>query len=158
MGPEWLQSGFEPTPPSRVESMPEECAVELRVKQSHTLLATEPNVCLDSVLDPTKFSTLSKLMRVSATMLRAVKRFKNLRSRKMEPPLNLAEELQEAELLWVKCAQDALTDLKTLTKQFNMFKDDRGVWRCGGRLANSEIPYATKFPILLPRKHPITSL
>ena len=25
-------------------------------------------------------------------------------------------------------------------------------------MANSEVPYATKFPILLPRKHPITSL
>ena len=158
MGPDWLRSGFEPVPPSQVQSMPEECAVELRVKQSHTLVSTKPTVSLDSVLDPTKFSTLSRLIRVTATTLRAVRRFKNLQSKKTEPPLSTIEEFLEAELLWVKSAQGTLTDLKTLTKQFNMFKDDKGVWRCGGRLANSEVPYATKFPILLPRKHPITSL
>ena len=32
------------------------------------------------------------------------------------------------------------------------------MWRCGGRLANSELPYAVKFPILLPKSHPIVSL
>ena len=48
--------------------------------------------------------------------------------------------------------------MKTLTKQFNLFEDEQGVWRCGGRLANSEIPYATKYPILIPKSHPITSL
>jgi len=66
--------------------------------------------------------------------------------------------VQEAELLWMRSAQKTLSDIKTLMKQFNLFKDDKGVWRCGGRLANTEIPYATKFPILLPKSHPIAAL
>ena len=32
------------------------------------------------------------------------------------------------------------------------------MWRCGGRLANAEIPYAVKYPILLPKSHPLTRL
>ena len=62
------------------------------------------------------------------------------------------------ESLRVKSAQRETSDLKTLTKQFNLFKDERGVWCCGGRLANTEILYASKYPILLPRSHPLTSL
>ena len=30
--------------------------------------------------------------------------------------------------------------------------------RCGGRLAHTEAPYAVKFPIILPKHHPITQL
>lgn len=33
-----------------------------------------------------------------------------------------------------------------------------GLWRCGGRLTNAEIPYTTKHPVLLPRSHPLTTL
>ena len=51
-----------------------------------------------------------------------------------------------------------MSDLKTLTKQFNLFQDEKGVWRCGGRLANTELLYSVKYPILLPRSHPLTSL
>ena len=32
------------------------------------------------------------------------------------------------------------------------------MWHCGGRLPNTEIPYAAKYPILLPRSDPLTSL
>ena len=68
------------------------------------------------------------------------------------------EESLRAKLFWVKNAQREIPDLKTLTKQFNLFKDERGVWCCGRRLANTEIPYADNYPILLPRSHPLTSL
>ncbi len=64
---------------------------------------------------------------------------------------------EKAELLWVKSAQATFTDFKTLMTQFNLFEDE-GVWRCGGRLGNAETPYATKYPIILPKSHPITNL
>ena len=32
------------------------------------------------------------------------------------------------------------------------------MWCCGGRLANTEVPYATKFSILLPKSHSIATL
>ena len=155
-GPKWLHIGFDPTPQEQVRHMPEECAVELKATQSHTLMSVEPNVMIESIVDPAKFSTLSRLIGVTTKVLEAVKRFKS--APRGNPPTESVEDSHAAELLWVKSAQKTLSDMKTLTKQFNLFEDEQGVWRCGGRLANSEIPYATKYPILIPKSHPITSL
>ena len=158
-GPEWLQAGFEPSLHSEVQSMPRECTLELKNTQSHSLVSTEPNTAIELILDPNKFSTFSRLIGVTATVLRAVRRFKDLKRREVvRSRVDPVEESPRAELLWVRSAQNELSDLKTLTKQFNLFKDERGVWRCGGRLANTEIPYAAKYPILLPKSHPLTSL
>ena len=65
--------------------------------------------------------------------------------------MGYVEESLRAKLFRVKNAQREIPDLKTLTKQFNLFKGERGVWCCGRRLANTEIPYAANYPILLPR-------
>ena len=46
----------------------------------------------------------------------------------------------------------------TWKNQFGLFLDDKGLWRCGGRLGNIALPYTTKHPLLLPRGHPITFL
>ena len=149
-GPEWLQAGFEPSHQNEVQSMPGECTLELKTTQSHSLVSTEPSTAIESILDPTKFSTLLRLIGVTAMVFRAARRFKNLKRKEaINSPVNLVEESLEAELLWVKSGQNEISDLKTLTKQFNLFKDERGVWRCGERLANTEIPYAVKYPILL---------
>ena len=72
-----------------------------------------------------------------------------------------AEELGNAEMLWIKCAQRQLTrkpNFKSQQKQFNLFVDDRGVWRCGGRLANVEVSFTVRYPMLLLRNHPLTNL
>ena len=71
----------------------------------------------------------------------------------LEPP--------NAEVLWVKKAQRSLTkcaQLKTLEKQFNLFQDEEGIWRCGGRFSNADVPFNVKHPILLPRDHHLTLL
>ena len=129
--------------------------MELKTILSHSLVSTEPNTAIELILDPAKFSTFSRLIGVTARVLRAVQKFKDLKRREaFSPP----QESLRAELLWVKSAQNELSDLKTLTRQFNLLKDERGVWRCGGRLANTKIPYAAKYPILLPKSHPLTSL
>ena len=124
----------------------------------HNLASTTPVTTIESVLDPTKFSTLSRLIGVTVMVLRAVRSFKCLRG-KGAPDLSVnAVEAMEAELLWVESAQKEFSDIKTLTKQFNLFKDERGMLRCGGRLANTGMPYVVKYPILLPRSHPLTGL
>lgn len=144
-GPVWLQAGFEPSLHGEVQSMPRECTLELKTILSHSLVSTEPNTAIELILDPAKFSTFSRLIGVTARVLRAVQKFKDLKRREaFSPP----QESLRAELLWVKSAQNELSDLKTLTRQFNLLKDERGVWCCGGRLANTKIPYAAKYPIL----------
>ena len=46
----------------------------------------------------------------------------------------------------------------SLRLQLNLFLDENGLWRCGGRLVNANLPYSTKYPLLLPRNHPLTPL
>ena len=125
-GPEWLWEGLEPSPQNPVQPMPSECAQELKRIQSHSLVVVESDMSIESVVDPTKYSTLSRLIGVTAQIGRAVCKFKQVVA-----STNPTEELQDAEMLWVKSAQKTLSSLNALTKQFNLFKDNRGVWRCG---------------------------
>ena len=70
-------------------------------------------------------------------------------------------ETPNAEVLWIKEAQRGLTEsggFKTLEKQFNLFQDGDGIWRCGGRFSNADVPYNAKHPILLPKEHHFTLL
>ena len=39
-----------------------------------------------------------------------------------------------------------------------LYKEDSGVLRCSGRIQNSLLPYSTKCPVLLPKKHYFTRL
>lgn len=43
-------------------------------------------------------------------------------------------------------------------RNLNIFLDDKGLLRVGGRLVHSDIPYDQKHPILLPRTHRFTEL
>ena len=95
-GPEWLQTGFEPSRPDPVEPMPEECALELKSVQSHSLVAGESSATIESVLDPARYSSLSRLIGVTAKVLRAVQKFKNLRQGETQTPTDPVEECTES--------------------------------------------------------------
>ena len=43
-------------------------------------------------------------------------------------------------------------------KQFELYKDGRGVLRCDGRLNNADLPTTSKNPILLPPKNDFVRL
>ena len=45
-----------------------------------------------------------------------------------------------------------------LEKQLGLFKDEKGIIHCRGRLGNSQASYDTKFPALLSRNHHVMSL
>lgn len=159
-GPDWLYADVPHTDPEPT-CMPEECAVELKgtALRLLNLMTTDSQGSIDKVMNCEKFSTLSKLLRVTSYMVRAVRRFKNS---KEDVPANLTpDELAYAEMLWIKSSQLQLASQKDFTvqqKQFNLFVDEKGIWRCGGQLSNFEAPYATKHPVLLPRNHPLTTV
>ena len=65
---------------------------------------------IGQVFDCERFGELRLLLRVSARVLRAVKSFKRLRNGKSSSPLNqekelTAEEINEAEVYWIKSVQ-----------------------------------------------------
>ena len=91
-----------------------------------------------------------------------MEQFKIKRSLRANLPNTLSpQEISASELLWVTHVQRELVqqkDYDTLKKQLRLFRDEKGLWRCGGRLQNADLPYAAKHPILLPRSHHYTGL
>jgi len=71
------------------------------------------------------------------------------------------EEVTEAEKLWIIEAQIQLTQerhFEDWRKQYDVFRDDKGVLRCRGRLGNCELQYGTKHPIILSKQHHLALL
>lgn len=159
-GPEWL--GTKLTSQGETD-MPEECAMEMKVKSqpSHSLVAPNPKPTIGEIMDCRKYSTLSRLLRVMAYVLRAVKRFKEGSTELTYCTTLTTEELSASERQWITYVQVQLCREKSFStwqRQLDLFIDDKGLWRCGGRLENANIPYSTKHPVLLPRDHPFTAM
>ena len=97
-GPGWLYADVPWTDPE-LTCMPEECAVELKATalRSVNLVTTDSQDSIHNLLNSEKFSTSSRMLRVTAYVMRAVRRIKNNRE---EVPANLTpEELAHAETL-----------------------------------------------------------
>ena len=159
-GPDWLSLG---STPNDLPDMPEECSHELKAsaKKVHNLVATEARRTIGEVIECGQFSSFRNLVRVTAYVLRAVRMFKKKCAHEGDNSSLSTEELSDAESRWIKDSQAGLTHGKSfdsLRLQLNLFLDEGGHWRCGGRLANADIPYSTKYPLLLPRDHPVTPL
>ena len=76
--------------------------------------------------------------------------------------LNLTpDEIHVALTYWLKIAQSSVQEMKKFgrwTDQFGLFQDSSGLWRCGGRLHNSDAPPTTVHPVLLNKEHHLTIL
>ena len=69
--------------------------------------------------------------------------------------------MQQAETYWLRESQASLESkplFKTWQQQFGSFHDNSGIWRCGGRLSNADLPFATKHPALLDSQHHLFTL
>ena len=141
--------------------MPRECASEMKAskEKTHNLLVTAQDPTIGSVIKCENFSALTRLLRVTAYVLRAAKFFKRAVNQPKGPLT--PEELLEAERLWIIDTQAQLKDesnFKLWQKQFDLFTDDDGLIRCRGRLNNADLQYDTKYPLFLPRKAHLTTL
>ena len=125
------------------------------------VLASNSRSSIGEVMDCQNYSTMSRLLRMAAYAPRAVRRFKN-----SSPTYNFStalttEESANAERLWIIHAQVQLIRVKcfsTWQRQLDLIIDEKRFWQCGGRLANADILYSTKHPVLLLRDHPLTSM
>lgn len=133
---------------------------DMERRQAHILAAAATQKAKDAI-DPSKFSSWRKLIRVTARIRRlAVKiRLRKYDQDGKEGPL-APEELQQAEIYWIKQAQSTLHsrlergDFKSLSP----FKDENGVIRVGGRVDEAIVSYETRHPALLPSDHWISLL
>ena len=63
--------------------------------------------------------------------------------------------------MWIKHVQNYVREMEKFEQtrhSLGLFEDEDGILRCGGRLHNAPLPYAARFPAILPRKHQFTVL
>lgn len=81
--------------------MPEECAAELKKNTTLVLVNTVSSSTVSDLIDCSKFSSLSKLLKTTVQVLRAVEKFKQLCS---DSTVTITH-ITKAELVWVRDAQ-----------------------------------------------------
>ena len=137
--------------------------IKLSCHPTYNFVVTSKSKCLSSIVCCENFSWLQRLLRVTAYKLNFIDVLK-VRIKKVNITLSselTAAELGRAEKLWIieseKCVKEDW-NFTSWQNQFNLFLDE-GVWRCKGRLGNTEILYnSARCPALLHKHHHITLL
>ena len=168
-GPSFLQNPEELWPVLPIkepENSPDYCE-ELKSnipKRTATLVSVgiKPEFDLEQLIDPSRYSKIGTILRVTAYILRFVRNLQSCR-RKSNPikgPIT-TEEISLAEKMWIRQIQVSLPkmkDYKKVKESLSLFEDSDKIIRCHGRIEASPLPYDTKFPTLLPSDHHITRL
>lgn len=113
-----------------------------------------------------KFSSISKMQRIMAYVLRF---YTNLKNKKRNSGNLSASELNNALNVIIKHEQkfyfqeeikslNSKTDIKSNLKLLHPFLDGKGLLRVGGRLQNANITYDQRHPVILPKNSHITNL
>ncbi|XP_058449200.1 uncharacterized protein LOC131429170 [Malaya genurostris] len=155
-----------PDQPTIIEATKEELRVAFQYHQQIT----------PGLVDVSRFSNWNRLVRTMAYVFRAIGLF---RKKSRPGPLTSGELRQAENVLWRQAQIQAFPDdfcvlhfnktnpdeqPKRIEKCSPLFKqspfiDDAGVIRMDSRIcAAPTIPYAAKYPILLPRDHKLTTL
>lgn len=154
-GPEFLRLPEALWPQETVQLASEE-----NMERRQVQLVCEATVT-EAAIDPKAFSGWRNLIRVTAHIKRLANKIRSRRRTQegREGPLS-PEELEDAEIFWVKEAQKPLHrrfksgEFKTLSP----FVDEKGIMRVGGRVNEAVVSYETRHPALLPNDHWISLL
>ena len=161
-GPEWL-SDSKVVEGNHLDDMPEDCVTEMKAadqRLAHSLLMSTSPTGLGQIMDCERFGTLSRLLKVTTYVVKFVRMLKKKVRITDENSAQLSDSA-EAERLCIIEAQTPLTQDRSFDaweKQFGLFLDPSGIWRCRGRLTHAELPYSTKHPMLLNKNHFLTTL
>ena len=159
-GPEWLRKEKDQWPISIDLESSQEIGAERKRANVLIALEKEPNG-VRNVIDINRFSNLGKLLRVTAYVKRFVR---NLKQRMERKELELGKldvkELEEAERTWILDSQQNLKETakyKKLVENLGVVEENE-IMVCKGRLANSDLTFRAKFPIILPKDDKFTEL
>ena len=143
--------------------MPEECMLEMKARdrnQVHRLLVTEESTGIGKIMKCEDYNNLRRLLTVTAHLLKFIKILKRRTSPEASDCLEV-DEIPKAEILWITELQQLLVKdghFDCWKKQFGLFVDQDGIWRCRGRIANAHVSFSTKHPILLHKDDWLTKL
>ena len=165
-GPSWLTHNYLYDEEDELQ-MPVESLEEMKSKDRkivHSMMtAHETSIDLGQVISCTDFSSLNRLLRITAYVMKFVNILKH-KVKKLKTPLNLeptTTDISDVEILWIREAQKILPEegkFSVWKKQFDLFLDEDGLYRCKGRLSNADIPPSMKYPILLNKRHHLAIL
>ena len=148
----------------RENAGPDSCEIP-QSDETHTIFSDGVEVTnLLCILDPRRYSSLSRLFRVTANVLRFVRNLKlsvqNTKINKKQIGEESINHLVEAKQLWITEVQKEFSSPKhkQLKKNLRVFTDSHGILRCRGRLGNAPLPFDTKYPILIPHDSRLAEL
>ena len=118
-----------------------------------------PATCLLNIINIERYSSLRKLLAVTAYVLRFIHNTRHLSP--VNTPHLTSAELSRANLKLLQAVQHAQfpTEISNLTskscclplvRQLRLFLDYNQLIRCGGRIHNAPLLELTRFPYLLP--------
>ena len=131
---------------------------------------TGSGIC--NIMNIDHYSNITRLLRVTAYVVRFIKNIKTKDQSERNLKELRADELKDAEVLWVKLVQSSafVDKLNFLNRkqgkatppirvtQFGLFLGEDQTVRCKGQIGNSSLQISTKSLILLPAKHAFVNL
>ncbi|XP_065886729.1 uncharacterized protein [Dysidea avara] len=161
-GPSWLTKPQNQWPEYNVPEANPQAEMKSEVKNE---IIFEAKLMVGQDIDAERFSSLQKLLRTTAWILRYANRL--LKKQINSGPLT-APEIKKAKELWDlhiqgKCFSDTIRMVKkgencNLKQQLGLIIDEQGILRCKGRYQNSELTQGAKCPKFLPPKEYFTKL
>jgi hypothetical protein len=162
-GPEFLVKSIEqwPSQPGHYQEDDSELKSPRNSVSTSTVNVTKiPSIM--ELMDASKYSSIGKLLRVTAYVLRFIY---NLKQRRQDLDTIIgsitSEEFSNAEIKWIKDIQYPMSkqaNCQKIKDSLSLFEDKQNIIRCHGRIQESPLPYDTKFPIFLPSDHYFTRL
>lgn len=163
-GPEWLQQEESNWPKNKINLKLNEVPEQRTVVNIATIQGSNNDF---NIFD--RFSTLSKLQRVCAYMLRFVNNCKgssvkvigNLTPLELQNALNILVKLSQQESFSrevERLNKGKSIGAKSSILSLNPFMDKNKIIRVGGRLQNAELNFDRTHPILISNKHRLTTL
>ena len=122
------------------------------------------------VMECNRYSSATRLLRVTALVLRFIKKLKRQETSNNSVHIVSGSDLREAEMFWIRDVQMVSFPEETRLlgskqrvhnqriNQLNLFRDKNNLIRCEGRLKHSSLSTDTNNPILLPSRHHFTDL
>ena len=150
--------------PKKLPQNPPVDALANQEEKKVQIHVTEEVSIVDGInrLDPKRYSSWRRFIRVTAWVKRFIKNCKTSFESRIISNILLQSELSDAKTHWIRQAQVMSFPGKTKDKCLQRFSpqmDERGLLRVDGRLRLAdELPYDTRHPIILPKDHPVTKL
>ena len=125
------------------------------------MTVSEEPIGLSQVMDVNRYSTLNKMLRITAYVCRFINNLKKtLANQEIKFGKVEVEEIEKAEVRWVKEVQKALEGQPGYQKYKEQLGvvERNGILVCEGRLEFANLESRTKRPVLLPKDHKCTEL